>query len=251
MEILAGPEAQLFNSLPGPGVNGKDNGQLVADPIQDLQNRPQRWTEEEDRIVFSQSVPEAVRQLTRTRTAILVRRRILGIRQIVRRSWTPAEDRLFAELNDNELAEKLGRTISSVENRRTRLKIPVPKPGWRFFTPEDDALLGTAPDVEIAKRLGRHPASVQTRRLRLGLRKTNPRKRRPWTPQEDAILGTASDTEIAALLDRHIATVCVRRQQLGVSNFYWMNRSGRPRKLKAAASSASLRKSKSAFQRTT
>jgi hypothetical protein len=107
-----------------------------------------------------------------------------------------------------------------VENRRTRLKIPVPKPGWRLFTPEEDALLGTATDIEIGKRLGRHPSSVQARLLRLGMRKSNPRKRRPWTPEEDALLGTATDTEIAARLDRHIATVCLRRQKLGIPNAY-------------------------------
>jgi hypothetical protein len=197
---------------------------------QDLANRPQPWTANEDRIVRTQGIDEAVGQLKRTRAAILGRRRLLGIRQITRRNWTPAEDKLFNKLNDKELAEKFGRTISSVENRRTRLRIPVPKPGWRLFTPEEDALLGTAPDVEIAKRLGRHPSSVQTRRLRLGLRKSSPRARRPWTPTEDSLLGTMSDTDLAARLDRHIATVCIRRQKLGVPNFYWVKRSGRSRR---------------------
>jgi hypothetical protein len=163
---------------------------------------------------------------------------LLGVRSIVRHAWTPEQDRLFGELNDKEIAQQLGRTQSSVENRRTRLKIPVPKPGWRFFTAAEDALLGTAPDVEIAKRLGRHPSSVQARRLRLGLRKGNPRKRRPWTPEEDAILGTSSDTEIAARLNRHVATVCIRRQKLGIGNFYWQQRCGRQRQLEAKPQSS-------------
>jgi hypothetical protein len=153
------------------------------------------------------------------------------VRSFVRRAWTPQEDRLFGRLNDPEIAQKLGRTQSSVENRRTRLKIPVPKPGWRFFTPAEDALLGTAPDAVIAKQLGRHPSSVQDRRLRLGLRKGNPRKRRPWTPEEDAILGTASDTEIAARLHRHVSLVCIRRQKLKIPNFYWQQRCGRQRNI--------------------
>jgi len=76
---------------------------------------------------------------------------------------------------------------------------------------------------------------VQARRLRLGLRKTNPRKRRPWTPAEDAVLGTAPDTEIAARLGRHIAIVCIRRQKLGISNSYWFKRCGRSRKLTGEA----------------
>jgi len=47
----------------------------------------------------------------------------------VRRAWTANEDALFGKFNDKEIAAKTGRTLSSVENRRTRLKIRVPKPG--------------------------------------------------------------------------------------------------------------------------
>jgi hypothetical protein len=201
-------------------------------PLQQQAN-PSPWTAEEDQIVRIQEITEAARQLQRTRSAVLNRRRTLGVCAIVRREWTPEQDQLFSRLNDREIAQQLGRTQSSVENRRTRLKIPVPKPGWRFFSAEEDALLGTATDAEIAERLGRHPSSIQSRRLRLGLRKGNPRVRRPWTPEEDAILGTASDSEIAARLNRHIATVCIRRQKLGIPNFYWQQRSGRQRNMKA------------------
>src|SRR5439155_16207514 len=48
---------------------------------QDVRNRPLRWTADEDRIVRTQGVSEAVRQLKRTRAAILIRRRVLGIRE--------------------------------------------------------------------------------------------------------------------------------------------------------------------------
>src|SRR5207249_5164624 len=89
--------------------------------------------------------------------AIAGRRKLLGVRQIVRRAWTDDQDALFSKFNDSEIAEKLGRTLGSVENRRTRLRVSVPKPGWRFFTPEEDALLGTGTDAEIAQRLGRPP----------------------------------------------------------------------------------------------
>jgi hypothetical protein len=190
-----------------------------------------QWSTEEDEIVRTQEITEAVHLLKRTRSAILNRRRTLGVCAIVRREWTPEQDQLFKRLNDREIAQKLGRTQSSVENRRTRLKIPVPKPGWRFFTAEEDALLGTDTDAVIAKRLGRHPSSVQARRLRLGLGKWKSRRRRPWSPEEDAILGTASDSEVASRLDRHIATVCIRRQKLGIPNFYWQQRCGRQRNI--------------------
>lgn len=149
--------------------------------------------------------------------------------KIIRQEWTPEQDALFSQCNDEEIAGKLGRTLSSVENRRGRLKIRTPKPGWRFFTPEEDALLGTAPDAEIAKRIGRHPASVQARRIELNGASRQVRKRRPWTPEEEALLGTAPDTEIAARLERHISTVCIRRQALGIPNPYWEARCGRQR----------------------
>jgi hypothetical protein len=107
----------------------------------------------EDSIVRTFSPNDAARQLKRARTAILARRCVLGICQIIRRNWTLDQDALFLRCNDKEIAEKLGRTLSSVENRRTRLKIHVPKPGWRFFTPEEDALLCTVSEAEIAKRI--------------------------------------------------------------------------------------------------
>ena len=158
-----------------------------------------------------------------------------GFGRLSATSGHPDQDALFKKCSDKEIAEQLGRTLSSVENRRTRLKIRVPKPGWRFFTPEEDALLGTASDAEIAKRIGRHPSSVQSRRLKLGMAIRHNRKRRPWTPEEDALLGTASDTELAARLDRHISTVCIRRQELSIPNPYWQRRCGRQRLLKQKA----------------
>jgi hypothetical protein len=204
-------------------------------PQQVQKKRP--WTMQEDGIVRTFSINDAARQLQRTRTAILVRRRVLGIRQIIRHEWTSDQDALFKKCNDKEIAEQLGRTLSSVENRRTRLKIRVPKPGWRFFTPEEDALLGTASDAEIAKRIGRHPSSVQSRRLKLGMAIRHNRKRRLWTPEEEALLGTAPDTELAARLGRHISTVCIRRQELSIPNPYWQLRCGRQRLLKQKAGS--------------
>ena len=177
----------------------------------------------------TKEIAEAMRHLKRTHAAVLIRRGVLGVRSVVHRAWTPKEDRLLGRLNNMELAQKLGRTRSFVENRRKRLKIPVPKPHWRFFTAAEDALLGTASDAVVAKRLGRHPSSVQARRHKLGLRNGNPRKRRPWRPEEDAILGTDPDTDIAARLNRHVTTVCIRRQKLGIRNFYWQQRCGRQR----------------------
>jgi hypothetical protein len=192
--------------------------------------------EAEDEIVRNNSIDAAAAQLKRTRIAILMRRRVLGVRQIVRRGWSPEQDALLKKFNVAQAAERLGRTLSSVENRRARLRICVPHPSGRRFTPEEDALLGTAPDAVIAKRLGRHPSSVQGRRLKLGLAFWRNRKKRPWTPEEEALLGTASDTEVAARLGRHISTVCIRRQQLGIPNSYWQERCGRQRSMGARRS---------------
>jgi hypothetical protein len=208
-------------------------GLRIPDVPQNRREPVRHWTPEADAVVRSCSVREAILRLGRTRASVLCRRRCLGIRQIVRRSWKATDNALFSKFNDKEIARKLGRTLSSVENRRTRLKIPVPNPGWRFFTPAEDALLGTAADAEIAARLGRHRSSVQARRLRLGiLRGKRPKSRRPWTPEDDALLGTDTDTRISARLGRHVSQVCVRRQQLGIPNFHWQQRCGRQRRLK-------------------
>ena len=55
---------------------------------------------EESHIVRKLTIDDAARQLQRTRAAILVRRRILGMRNIVRHKWTPEQDALFSNCND-------------------------------------------------------------------------------------------------------------------------------------------------------
>ncbi len=46
-----------------------------------------------------------------------------ALRPCHRRPWTPREDRLLGTLSDRRLAKKLGRTVKSVEQRRSRLGI--------------------------------------------------------------------------------------------------------------------------------
>jgi hypothetical protein len=122
---------------------------IPACPRQIEQQR-QVWTEQEDEVVRKFPADEAVRRLHRTRAAVLVRRRILGIRQSIHRGWTAEEDALFSQFNDKEIAEKLGRTPSAVENRRTHLKIRAGggpgrprKMRWRPIPKLPPALTGT------------------------------------------------------------------------------------------------------------
>jgi hypothetical protein len=178
------------------------------------------WQSKDDEIVRKYTIDEAMRLLGRTRPSILVRRRLLGIRQHNPKRWTAKEDALFTKFNNDELAKKLRRSLSSIENRRTRLKVGTPRPGWRYFTPAEDALLGTASDVEIARRLGRHQSSVQTRRMKLGI----PSIKRPWTPEEDKVLGTAPDADIARRIGRTEHAIRSRRAVLHTPKPPWPSR---------------------------
>ena len=98
--------------------------------------------------------------------------------------WTREQDGLLGKLSDWEVAERLGRPLSTVRNRRERLRIApafltakeYPRPvGLRVahldpWTPKQEKLLGKFSDAEVARRLGRSVARVTNRRNRLGIR---------------------------------------------------------------------------------
>jgi hypothetical protein len=174
------------------------------------------WKAKDDEVVRNHTIDEAMRLLARTRPSIIYRRRLLGVRQHNPKPWTAKEDALFTKFNNDELAKKLGRSLSSIENRRTRLKVGTPRPGWRYFTPEEDAVLGTASDAEIAARFGRSPTSVQARRLKLGISLRDPKKMPKWTRAQDKLLGTAPDAEIAKRIGRTEHAIRSRRAVLQI-----------------------------------
>jgi hypothetical protein len=141
----------------------------------------------------------------------------LGIEAGAHREWKLSEDVLLGKMSDAELARKLKRTVSSIENRRQRLGIRAANPGWRRFTPEEDALLGTMPDAEIARRTGRHWSSVQARRYLLGIKWVNPNKRE-WTEEELRRLraGKEPDETLARAFNRTPKAILSKRLALHI-----------------------------------
>jgi len=69
---------------------------------------------------------QLAKKLNRPKMGISLRRQRLKIPIFgsLRPKWTPAADELFAKHSYVEIARRLGRTISSVQNRRFRLGIP-------------------------------------------------------------------------------------------------------------------------------
>src|SRR5439155_24307999 len=101
--------------------------------------------------------------------------------------WNLEHDKQLGTRPDGEVAALLGCKVTSVEQRRRKLRIPPVRPlrhprrsDWK---PEEIRLLGSAPDGEIARRLGRTATAVTLRRSRLHI--PNPYNHfRPWTPEE-------------------------------------------------------------------
>jgi len=103
----------------------------------------------------------------------------------MRRSWTPEEDNYirdnFARLSDQQIADKLGRSLRSIQHRRKRLG-NVKQPLSRWTAKEDQLIRETIERGEaatpLAARLGRRLCEVSSRARYLGLsfRKAKGRK---------------------------------------------------------------------------
>jgi hypothetical protein len=72
-------------------------------------------------------------------------------------------------MSDAELAERLDRTISGVELRRTRRKIPKFNRIRVLWTAKANRLLGKVSDKEIAQMLNCTVKAVSLHRFRLGI----------------------------------------------------------------------------------
>jgi hypothetical protein len=81
--------------------------------------------------------------------------------------WREEDLRLLGTMPDAEVAAKIGRSASAARQKRERLGIPNPEPGW--WTDEEIALLGTAPDGDLAQQLKRTAGSVRQKRQTLGI----------------------------------------------------------------------------------
>src|SRR6266576_2796150 len=86
------------------------------------------WRPEEDWLLGTKPDNEIAARVKRTRMAVFLRRRALGIPPAIKRpsqrKWTLAEDRLLGSASDAAIRRKLGRSVVSVQLRRLRLKLP-------------------------------------------------------------------------------------------------------------------------------
>src|SRR5205807_650599 len=82
---------------------------------------------------------------------------------------TEAEEKLLGTEPDHTLAEKFGRTVGAVTERRGKLGIHNKWRQERLWTAEEDKLLGTMPDKDLATKLGRTVIAVKMRRSLQGI----------------------------------------------------------------------------------
>ena len=144
------------------------------------------------------------------------RRRKLGIPKYS--YWSAEEDAFLGTDTDRVIAERLGRSITIVRNRRDKLGIPPVGPQSRRWNADEVALLGTDCDAVIAEKLGRSRVAVWKKRTALGIPAIlpQPRKTRPWNPVEEDLLGEYPDDVVAITIGRSVTEVKRRRDALGI-----------------------------------
>ncbi len=175
-------------------VTGRDQSAVRAKrvklgvPLLEPKHRP--WTPEEDKLVGKPV-------------------------HSTRRDWTIQELRVLGTAPDREIAGRLGRSIASVQLKRSHDGVAMLNPAHRRWTEREIALLGTLPDQEVARRLGRTLRTVAAKRKEMGVPYRNPRYR-PWRAKEVRLLGKKSDDEAARLTGRTLSAVLNKRKALGI-----------------------------------
>lgn len=120
-------------------------------------------------------------------------------------------------MKDRDLAQRLGRPLQALKERRRRLSIPHYYPDYRrLWTPAEEQLLGTMSDERLARRLKRSVETVRTRRAHKGIPVFHPKKHW-WTADDDKLLGLRPDAQVAMLLGIGVSAVKYRRNQLRIS----------------------------------
>ncbi len=121
-------------------------------------------------------------------------------------TWTAEEDTLLGKFADEEVARRLGYSVTRVRRRRHLLGLPSNNPSHRHWAKEEIALLGTRPDREIAPLVNRSLENVRYKRLALGIPFRNPRYE-IWKPGELALLGKLPDEEVARRTGHSLTSV--------------------------------------------
>jgi hypothetical protein len=143
------------------------------------------------------------------------------------RVWTAAETALLGTDRDEVIAERLGRTLGAVSERRQLRGIPAHAPAPRReppprasvprWTEAQEALLGTDQDAVIAHRIGRTVEAVAVRRRLLGVLSFGGAP--SWTDAELKLLGTATDAALASRLNRTRSSVIQKRIAFGIAPY--------------------------------
>ncbi len=127
------------------------------------------WIPEEERLLSKLPTAELVPMIGRSASSIHAHRKLLGIRThapVVQRAWSEREIALLGTDLDRAIAQRLSRTVHSVEKRRQALGIK--RFNFHPWTAREEALVGRVSDAEAARRLGRSEKAIQQRRLALG-----------------------------------------------------------------------------------
>ena len=132
-----------------------------------------RWTADDDKLLGLRPDAQVALLLRVSVEAVKHRRHQLRVSlpgqertMAVPKPWRAEDDALLGTISDQEVAQRLGRSATSVKARRARLGIASYRHWW---TPGQDLLLGKFLDEELARRLDRSVEAVRARRERLGI----------------------------------------------------------------------------------
>jgi hypothetical protein len=175
------------------------------------------WIPEEEKLLPKLSTTELGPVIGRSFKGIQAHRHLLGLRArtpAVQLPWRDSEIRLLGTAPDRIIANRLGRSVYSVEHKRRKLGI---KPdSTHFWTPKEEAIIGKVSDAEAARRLGRSRKAVEHRRRKLGMAFFRMENRRQWSASEEVLLGTHSDAIVAKRLGRTVLSVATKRREKGI-----------------------------------
>ncbi len=168
-------------------------------PPRELQAEP--WTAEEDALLGTISDARLAEALARSRMAVYLRRRMLGIRASkpgpVKIRWTKRRLARLGRGTDSAVAREMGLHKSSVQKKRLALGIAarVAK-GPVLPTRELKRLLHLANNIVLA-RTGLKSETINDLREKYGIEAPTSFIESPWTPQAMERLGKVTDAQLA------------------------------------------------------
>ncbi|GMU65398.1 MAG: hypothetical protein AMXMBFR36_16720 [Acidobacteriota bacterium] len=180
------------------------------------EKRARPWTRREIALIGSMSDAALAERLRISVTAVVRKRRSLGIasfrpaRRPIR--WTKRSIRLQGSLPDRVVAERLGVSAATVRAKRLALGIrsTLGDRARAVVRKRELREIARLPVVEACRRFDLSNTTVAKIRAELGLAV------RRWTAEDDRLLGTAPDRDVARRLRRSLDAVRSRRYKLGI-----------------------------------